>query len=122
MIRLQTKRIYEAESSSDGARVLVDKLWPRGISKEKAKLSFWAKSIAPSTALRQKFHQGVCDKEQFRQHYFMELDSNVESVNELMSNLQQNEVVTFLFSSKEIEFNNATVLKEYIEQRMQSAD
>lgn len=122
MIRLQTKRIYEAESSSDGARVLVDKLWPRGISKEKAKLSFWAKSIAPSTALRQKFHQGVCDKEQFRQHYFMELDSNVESVNELMSTLQQNEVVTFLFSSKEIEFNNATVLKEYIEQRMQSAD
>ncbi len=118
MTTVLTKRIYDAVTTSDGTRILVDKLWPRGISKEKAKLTFWAKNISPSTELRQKYHQGLCDKEQFKQSYCIELDSNNESVEELMSYCQQNAVVTFLFSSKEQAFNNATVLKEYIEQRM----
>lgn len=116
---LITKRIYDAVSTSDGTRILVDKLWPRGISKEKAQLSFWAEHIAPSTELRQKYHQGLYDKEQFKQHYIAELNSNSESVEELMAYCRRNTVVTLLFSSKDSEFNNATVLKDYLEQQMQ---
>ncbi len=118
MTKLLTKRIYDAVSTTDGTRILVDKLWPRGISKEKAKLSFWAKNIAPSTELRKKFHQRLYDRDQFKQAYFAELDTKSESVKELMAYCRQNDVLTFLFSSKEITFNNATVLIDYIEQRM----
>lgn len=118
MIRIRTKRIYEAATASDGIRILVDKLWPRGISKENAQLSYWAKSIAPSTELRQQFHQNRCSREQFKKFYYAELDDNKEALKELKTYFSQNEVVTFLFSSKEPEFNNATVLREYIDQHL----
>lgn len=115
MVSIQTKRIYEPATAFDGTRILVDRLWPRGLSKEKAKLSYWAKSIAPSTKLRQLFHQNRCSREQFKKYYFAELDENKEALTELKTYFFQNEVVTFLFSSKEMEFNHAVVLKEYIE-------
>ena len=118
MIIIRTKRIYEAATASDGTRILVDKLWPRGISKEKAKLSYWAKNIAPSTGLRQQFHQNRCSREQFKQLYYAELDANKEALKELRTYFSQNDAVTFLFSSKELEFNNAIVLKEYIVSRL----
>lgn len=114
MSTIRTKRVYEDATASDGVRILVDRLWPRGIRKETARLDYWAKDVAPSTQLRQQFHQNQCDKSEFRRLYYGELDANQEALQELRKHLFKGKVVTFLFSSKELEFNNATVLKEYI--------
>jgi uncharacterized protein YeaO (DUF488 family) len=115
MSTIRTKRIYEDATTFDGVRILVDRLWPRGISKEKAQLAYWAKDIAPSTELRQQFHQNLCDRSQFKRLYYAELDAKQEALKKLKEYIAREKVVTFLFSSKELEFNNATVLKKYLE-------
>ena len=117
---IRLKRIYEEAEASDGCRILVDRLWPRGISKDRAKLVYWAKEISPSNELR-KWYQHDADKwHEFRLRYFDEIRSNPE-INELLQHCADNEVVTFLFSSKEMELNNAAALKEYIEEQGGSA-
>ena len=77
-ISILQKRIYEASDESDGYRVLVDRLWPRGISKEKAKIDLWAKNIAPSNELRKQFHQDG-NWEKFKQKYASEIEKNQEN-------------------------------------------
>lgn len=115
MSTIRTKRIYEDTTASDGVRILVDRLWPRGISKETSRLGYWAKDIAPSTELRQQFHRNLCDRNEFTRLYCAELDAKQEAIKELKDYIVREKVVTFLFSSKDLEYNNATVLKEYIE-------
>lgn len=97
----------------DGRRILVDRLWPRGVSKKNARLDFWAKSVAPSHELRQWYGHDPSKWDKFLKKYFSELDSNPEGVAELKSKFGKGPV-TFLFGSKEERLNNATALKEYI--------
>lgn len=112
---IRTKRIYDAADPVDGVRVLVDKLWPRGINKSRASLDSWAKELAPSTELRKLSHNGGCDREEFTLRYIEEIREKQEYINDLIRLIQEEKVVTFLFASKSVDFNNATVLRDYCE-------
>ncbi|NLC71716.1 MAG: DUF488 family protein [Desulfuromonadaceae bacterium] len=107
------KRVYEDPDPKDGLRILVDRLWPRGLSKEKAKIDVWIKSVAPSNVLRQWYQHDAAKWPEFKKRYFAELDAEKEALSELLRHIQNSDV-TFLFAAKETEYNNATALKEYI--------
>ncbi len=113
-VHLRTKRIYEEPARSDGRRILIDRLWPRGVSKEGARIDFWAKAVAPSSELRQWYQHDPSKWAEFHDRYFSELDSNPEGVAELRSQLGSG-AATLLFSSKEERLNNASALREYLE-------
>ena len=112
-MRIRTKRVYEAPDPADGRRILVDRLWPRGLSKAAARIDYWAKAIAPSTRLRQWYGHDPDKWKEFRRRYFAELGANSEGVDELRRELGKG-TVTLLFSSKEERLNNATALQEYL--------
>lgn len=111
------KRVYEPASPSDGARVLVDRLWPRGITKEEAAVKFWLRDVAPSNELRQWFHANPDARTTFRKRYLKELVSpqGAAAVEKLHNLADSNQNLTLLFASRSEEFNNATVLKELLE-------
>lgn len=113
---LKIKRVYEAESADDGYRILVDRLWPRGISRVKADLSSWDKQIAPSAELRKSFHDGALTYEQFRDAYDKELGANpaYDELVDLVRDRLQDTNVTLLFGSKDTTENNAEVLLELL--------
>jgi uncharacterized protein YeaO (DUF488 family) len=113
-MRLQLKRVYEAPTDFDGMRILVDRLWPRGISKAEAKIDFWAREVAPSNELRRWYQHELEKWPEFQRKYFTELQNNPEAVQELIAKIG-NGNATFLFSSKETSLNNAAVLKDYLE-------
>ncbi len=113
-MRLRTKRVYEGSASADGRRILVDRLWPRGVAKADAKIDFWAKAVAPSNELRKWYGHDSDKWHQFRQRYFHELDANAQAIAELRTHLGSG-TVTLVFSSKETRLNNASALKEYLE-------
>ncbi len=110
---LKTKRIYELPSSDDGERILVDRLWPRGISKEKARIDEWMKEIAPSDELRNWYRHEDAKWDEFRNRYFSELETKKEPVDRLRQKSRKKDV-TLLFSTR-AEKNNAVALKEYLE-------
>ena len=110
---IRLKRAYEPAKRGDGTRVLVDRLWPRGVSKEAARIERWLKEIAPSTALRKWFNHDPAKWEKFRERYFRELDRNAEGVNELRA-LARGRTVTLVYSAKDEEHNQAVALKEYL--------
>lgn len=112
-MRIQTKRVYDKPAPSDGRRILIDRLWPRGLSKAAAKVHFWAKAIAPSTALRRWYQHDPAKWDEFRRRYFAELDANPEGLAELRAHLGQGPV-TILYGSQETRLNNATALCEYL--------
>lgn len=111
---IRIKRVYEAPEAADGRRILVDRLWPRGLSKEKAKVDIWAKGVAPSTELRRWYGHDPDKWTEFKSRYAAELDANPDQVAELRDEVRKGEV-TFVYSSKETDLNNARALKEYIE-------
>jgi len=113
-MKIRTKRIYEEPGRSDGRRILIDRLWPRGLSKEAARVDFWAQLIAPSSELRRWYRHEHPKWQEFRRRYFAELDANPEGMAELRAQLGTG-TVTLLFASKEEEFNNAAALREYLE-------
>ena len=115
-MNLRTKRIYAGHSPSDGQRILVDRLWPRGVSKANAHVDFWAKSVAPSHDLRRWYQHDPDKWDEFRRRYFAELDANPSGLAELRGHLGRG-TVTLLFSSKEEHLNNASALREYLESR-----
>lgn len=115
--RIRTKRVYDAPSPSDGKRVLVDRLWPRGVSKDRAHLDQWCKDIAPSDALRRWFHADPSQWETFEQRYQAELATKPDLLRELAS-LAEAGVVTLLFGSRDEEHNNATVLRDRLLQEL----
>ncbi|MGD2114830.1 MAG: DUF488 family protein [Acidobacteriota bacterium] len=114
---IRTKRAYEDPSPEDGTRILVDRLWPRGVSKEVAKIDFWPKEIAPSNELRRWYHGNQERWEEFRTRYFAELDDHPDGLDELLDRVRQGPV-TFVYSSKETEHNNARALREYVRSRL----
>jgi uncharacterized protein YeaO (DUF488 family) len=108
------KRAYEDPAKADGYRVLVDRLWPRGRSKETLKLDAWMRDLAPSTDLRKWFHGNLTQRSEFKRRYFRELDAQPHPVSDLKERGNSG-VVTLIYAGKDTEFNNATVLKEYLE-------
>ena len=108
------KRIYETPSPADGKRILVERLWPRGLSKELAAVDFWAKDTAPSHELRKWFNHDPEKWEAFKTRYFAELDANEDGVAELRERLRGGAAM-FVFASREERLNNAVALKEYLE-------
>lgn len=111
---ITTKRVYDEPDPKDGKRILVDRLWPRGLSKEKAQVDAWLKAVAPSNELRKWYQHDPQKWAAFKKRYFAELDANEDAVNELIDHLNDGKV-TFLYSTKETQYNNAVALKEYIE-------
>jgi uncharacterized protein YeaO (DUF488 family) len=110
---IKIKRIYKAPAKDDGFRILVDRLWPRGLTKEKAKVDLWLKEIAPSDQLRKWYAHDPRKWIEFRKKYFKDLDVKRELVNQIVQEMNEGNV-TLLFSSKEEKINNAVALKEYI--------
>lgn|SRR5690242_289590 len=115
-MRIRTKRVYETPAPSDGRRILIDRLWPRGVSKVAAKIDFWAKSVAPSNELRRWYGHEPAKWEEFRRRYFAELKANPAGMAELRAHLGRG-TVTVVFGSKETRLNNATALREYLSAR-----
>ena len=111
------KRAYDPPSASDGARVLVDRLWPRGISKDKAELDAWLRDLAPSDQLRKWFHARPAQWQQFRQRYLQELvePAAAAALGQLYDLARKRKRLTLIFASKNEHFNNAVVLKELLD-------
>ncbi|MBP1765635.1 MAG: yeaO [Firmicutes bacterium] len=121
MHKLQIKRIYEEPNPSDGYRILIDRLWPRGISKNEAKVDDWAKSITPSTEIRKEFNHEPARMEVFRVKYIAELDDNPETakfVDFLAEKLKQTNV-TLLYGAKDEKVNHAVILQDWLEEKLQ---
>lgn len=113
---IQVKRVYEAPATSDGQRILVDRLWPRGLTKEKAQVAHWLKAISPSNELRKWYGHDPAKWPEFQQRYAAELSQEPEAV-ELLQTLARQDTVTLVYSSQERELNNAMALKIYLEAR-----
>jgi uncharacterized protein YeaO (DUF488 family) len=115
---LKVKRVYEPAAASDGTRVLVDRLWPRGIAKEKAKVDLWLKEIAPSDTLRKRFHAKPEKWREFTKAYAAELKSDeaAEAAKELRRHIRKG-TVTLLYAARDEEHNNAVALKAWLTQR-----
>lgn len=119
MNEIKIKRVYKEFSEEDGYRILVDRLWPRGIAKENAKIDQWAKIVSPSTELRKLFNHDENTMEEFKKRYYDELDSNkdtVEYIKQIKEKLNECNV-TFLYAAKNEDVNHAMVLKEWIEEQ-----
>lgn len=107
---IQIKRTYDPVTEDDGYRVLIDRLWPRGLSKENAKIDFWMKEIAPSTELRKWFHHDPDKWEEFQKLYKEELSNNKDLLAQLLKLEKDNNKVTLLYSAKDRGKNQAVVL------------
>lgn len=113
---IKIKRIYEKSEKEDGYRILVDRLWPRGITKEQADLNLWAKEIAPTTLTRKKFAHEEVNFSWFEKEYTRELDQNKntkEFIEEIRKILMK-ENVTLLYAAKNTQINHAIVLQNYL--------
>lgn len=115
MDNIGIKRIYDEPSPQDGYRILVDRLWPRGVSKERAALDLWMKAIAPSPELRRWFGHDPERFDEFAEQYRRELDANTEAVDELERVCSEQGDVTLLYAAKDPIVNHAEVLREYLE-------
>ena len=114
LIMLKVKRIYDPASEDDGYRVLIDRLWPRGVSKENANIDLWMKEIAPSTELRKWFHHDLDKWEEFQQRYTVELSNKKDLIDQLLKLKEEYKSITFIYSAKDREKNQAMVLIEVL--------
>ncbi len=117
---IQVKRVYDPSAKSDGARFLVERLWPRGVKKEKLQLDAWLKEAAPSTELRKWFNHDPARWEEFQRRYRAELDQHREAWQPILEAAKAGDV-TLLFSSHDATHNNVVALKAYLE-RQQKKD
>ena len=111
---IQVKRAYDPPAKSDGTRVLVDRLWPRGLTKQKAKIDRWAKEISPSTELRKWYAHDPEKKAEFKKRYKEELGEHKQALKEL-ANEAKEKTITLIYSSKDRENNQAFILKDILE-------
>ena len=116
-MNVHIKRVYEPSESSDGTRVLIDRLWPRGLTKEKARVGLWLKDTAPSTELRKWFGHDPAKWGEFKKRYHKELTKNKEIISKLEEQFK-NGNVTLVYGAKDEEHNDAVVLKEYLEKKV----
>lgn len=118
---IEIERIYNNPqgNNNNSFRILVDRLWPRGLSKDKVKVDLWQKDIAPSTSLRKWFSHDKKKWDEFKSRYFKELEKNSESINTIINKAKEGSI-TLLYGAKDEKFNNAVVLKEYLEEKLKS--
>jgi len=112
---IKIKRVYDPISADDGKRILVDRLWPRGIKKEKAHIDEWLKEISPSNELRKWYSHDPAKWAEFKKRYKQEIAGETEPLKKIKAEARK-QTVTLLFSSKELERNNAVALKEMLDQ------
>lgn len=118
---IQTKRVYDPAAPDDGVRILVDRLWPRGLTKEKAAVELWLKEAAPSNGLRKEFgNHDPARYADFKRLYFGELDALPKDSLKPILDLARKQRVTLLFGARDTERNNAVALKEYLERGRRS--
>jgi|SRR5690606_457838 len=115
--RIHVKRVYDEPAKTDGTRVLVDRIWPRGIRKEEAAIDEWLKEIAPSTELRKWFGHAAERWDEFRKRYQAELAANEDAVERLLELCRKGDV-TLVYAARDEEHNNARVIKELLERRL----
>lgn len=115
-LKIQLKRVYEPPSAKDGTRLLVDRLWPRGVKKESLRLDGWLKEIAPSDALRHWFAHDPARWNEFKRRYFAELDGKPESWQAVLERARKGPV-TLLYAARDSKHNNALALKLYLQER-----
>ena len=115
MKTINIKRVYDDKSKDDGYRVFIDRLWPRGVSKDEAHFDEWLKDLAPSTELRKWFDHDPDRFEEFRKRYKKQLEEHKAELDKLRSKAKS-EKVTLLFAAKDTEMNNAVVVKEVLEE------
>ena len=113
------KRVYEPASPKDGVRILVERLWPRGVKKSSLHLEQWAKEVAPSETLRKWFHHDPARWQEFERRYFRELDENEEIWRPLLAESRKGRV-TLIYSSHDREHNNAVALRDYLGTKLES--
>jgi uncharacterized protein YeaO (DUF488 family) len=115
---IKIERIYNNPKGNDSFRILVDRLWPRGLSKDSVRIDLWQKEIAPSDTLRKWFGHDEKKWDEFKHRYFEELDKKKELVNSMLSKAKEGSSITLLYGTKEERFNNAVALKEYLEKKI----
>lgn len=113
-MNIRIKRVYDPVAAADGARVLVDRIWPRGISKDAAKLTLWLKDIAPTTPLRKWFGHDPARWTEFRRRYHLELDANQGAVGQLRDLMKKRRVM-LVYGAHDQEHNQAVALMEYLD-------
>ena len=116
MIKVQ--RIYNNPKGNDSFRILVDRIWPRGLSKDKVKVDLWQKNIAPTNSLRKWFAHDEMKWNEFKRRYFRELDERRELIDIILSKTNEG-LITLLYGAKNEKFNNAIALKEYLEDKIE---
>jgi uncharacterized protein YeaO (DUF488 family) len=115
-MQISTKRAYEKPGKQDGMRVLVDRIWPRGIGKDEAHIDRWLKDVAPTTELRKWFNHEPQKWKEFKNKYFQELEGKSEALEELLEMVHGGRI-TLVYGAKDQQHNNAIALKEYLENR-----
>src|SRR5918911_4539395 len=122
LLKIIIERIYDNPKGNNSSfRILVDRLWPRGLSKDKVRVDLWQKDIAPSNSLRKWFGHDEKKWNEFKRRYFKELDRKNELVNMILSKVKDestSSTITLLYGTKEDRFNNAVALKEYLEEKV----
>lgn len=117
-MEITVKRVYDPPAEEDGLRILVDRLWPRGESKEKARIDFWDKDIAPSAELRTWFNHDAGKWPEFQRLYRQELAANPDAVSKLLGVLAGQAKVTLLYGAKDTKHNQAIVLQQYLQEKV----
>lgn len=118
-MKITTSRIYEDQHRDDAFRVLVDRLWPRGVRKDDAFIDFWAREMAPSNSLRKWFHQNHDKWDEFQKRYLEELNEKESDLSEVLETIKKHRHVKLLYSSRETDRNNATVLKGWLDRKLE---
>jgi uncharacterized protein YeaO (DUF488 family) len=113
---IKTKRVYDKPEKDDGFRILVDRIWPRGLKKNDSRINDWNKDIAPSNSLRKWFNHDQRKWNEFKSRYYMELNDKHELVEPFLKKTIE-VTITLLYSSKEEKFNNAIALKEFLDNK-----
>ena len=121
MGQVDIKRVYEQAADEDGVRILVDRLWPRGVSKERAALSGWLKDVAPSPDLRRWWHHDPDRFEDFARRYRTELDDN-PALEDLLGIVREHDRTTLVYAAKDPAVNHALILRDYILQALEKED
>ena len=121
MGQVDIKRVYEQAADEDGVRILVDRLWPRGVSKERTALSGWLKEVAPSPDLRRWWHHDPDRFEDFARRYRTELKDN-PALEDLLSIVREHDRTTLVYAAKDPAVNHALILRDYIRQALEKED
>jgi uncharacterized protein YeaO (DUF488 family) len=116
---ISLKRAYDPPAKGDGHRILVDRVWPRGITRDDLQIDAWLKDLAPSNGLRKWFGHDPAKWDEFRRRYALELEQRSEALGELVEKARTGHV-TLIFSAKDTEHNNAVALREHLERRLKS--